>query len=343
MHALFLCKPLLLFCGLLMPHDCFLSSSFSSSMITTDGTQILSLSHYLCFIVACLTLYNYFFDRYWHAMVGNMMALSLMELLDDAVEMIDRRGSDPETLYKELQRQHDADDNSFRNAPLPDDALEVFRGEKDTTSNPPADIDVEALFRGPSICHTGMLPAETRFLGILTESNQKGFLDFDKGQPQRWNISLPEAIDGIIPLVYSVDERHTCPYAGYDFKDYFLVHQSYGWSKLVLPNAREKAVYGPKSNQPALRGYIQVCWKVCPWGQCAKGNVNEVQIREDPSGGEIKVNDVAVTDLTNFGSCQFLKGAQGHVWQPNANGQYEISMQTLLEKGFQEIDSIVIW
>jgi hypothetical protein len=280
-------------------------------------------------------------------MVGNLLALSLMELLDDAVEMIDSRGSDPEVLFNELLKQHQADDNNFLNAPLPDNAIDVFKGDnpnKDTTSIPPTDIDLETLFRGPSICHTGRLPAETRFLGILTESNEKGFLDFYKGQPTGWKIPLPEVQDGMIPLVYDANAHgHPCPVgAGYDFPDFFYVHESYGWSKLVVPNAREKAVYGPKNNQ-ALKGYIEVCWKACPWGKCAEKIVNHDRIRQDKTTGEIKVNDQPVIDLTNFGSCVFLKGTQGHVWQPNANGQYEISVRTTLEKGYQEILAVVLW
>jgi hypothetical protein len=272
--------------------------------------------------------------------VGNFIALGLMEALEDAVSLIETQGSDPQALLKQLQQQQDADYKLFSESPIPKNANDAFKvGKQDTTTTAPSDIDLDTIYKGPNICHTARLPAETRYLGILTDSQKKGFYDYDKGVTTAVAASAPPA-DGIMPLTYEPRDRQTCPYAAADHKDWFHVQGGQGWSKLVVPNAREAQVYGPQNNQqPALKGHVGVCFKTCSWGKCPKNYVNGIADNKST----IKVNDQEVTELTPFGDCRFLKGKQGHVWAPNASGQWDVSFQVNTQGDYMAVSAIVIW
>ena len=55
------------------------------------------------------------------------------------------------------------------------------------------------------------------------------------------------------------------------------------------------------------------------------------------------MNGNEVVALSHMGNCALLKGRQGHVWQPNANGQYEISARINSEGSYMELVAVVIW
>jgi hypothetical protein len=281
--------------------------------------------------------------------VGNFIALGLMEALEDAVNMIETQGSDPQALLKQLQEQQDTDYKLFSEGPIPKSAKDAFKiNKEDKTPLAPTDLDLDIIYKGPNICHTARLPAETRYLGILTESDKTGFYDYDTGIAKDIAASAPPA-DGLLPLTFDPSERQTCPYANMDYKDWFHVHGGHGWSKLLLPNTREAQEYGPQQQtwnqqqQPtaaALKGYVAMCMKTCPWGKCAKNYVNGIEDNKSA----IKVNDQEVTELTRFGDCRFLKGKQGHVWPPNAaSGKWEVSFQVTAPGDYMAVSAIIIW
>jgi hypothetical protein len=267
------------------------------------------------------------------------MALSLMEVLGDAVNLVVDRGSDPEALLKELQKQQNDEYQLFEQGPIPEKAVELLgKGNgKDTPTLPP-DLDMRAIYRGPNICHTARLPAETRHLGILTESSEKGFYDYFKGEPYR----NANAINGLTPLVYDPNERQACaPHLNMDYKDWFHYHGD--WSKVIVPNAREKQVYGTTTSAgQAMKGYIAMCFVACPFNKCPADSVNDDALTDNRA--EIRVNHKAVTELTQFGiDCVFLKGEQGHVWKPDANGQFEVSALMKEPKSTMRVSAIVLY
>jgi hypothetical protein len=70
------------------------------------------------------------------------MALSLMEVVGDAVNLIINRGSDPEALLLELQKQQNDEYNLFEQGAIPDIPLALLsKGSKDEPA-PPTDIDM---------------------------------------------------------------------------------------------------------------------------------------------------------------------------------------------------------
>jgi hypothetical protein len=82
------------------------------------------------------------------------MALSLMEALGDAVNLIVNRGSDPEALLQELQKQQNDEYKLFAEGPIPDNALDLFRKFGKDDPAPPTGIDMQAIYKGTNICHT---------------------------------------------------------------------------------------------------------------------------------------------------------------------------------------------
>jgi hypothetical protein len=218
-----------------------------------------------------------------HALDGNIMTLFLMEVIDDAIQHIQTHGSVPALLLRQLQEQEDAENQLFLTSGPP------LMGHKLFKDYVPTDVSVEAIYKGPNICHTARLPSQTRYLGILTdryipndngetpmpynydiqgmEAGPRGPYNYDMGIAAP-NVSSAPNPDGEMRLVHDPNERHRCaPRVHNDYKDWFMAHGSdQQASKLVLPNAAEKAVYMSQQNEP-LKGIIALCYCACPWGK----------------------------------------------------------------------------
>ena len=189
----------------------------------------------------------------WQALMGNLAALFLIEVLDEALKELAADTTDPATLLAKLKAQEDADYQVFQNAPVPENFKEILpKSERDSFDY------LDLLIKGHTFCHTGRLPAEIRHKGILTESTKTGFLTFDKG------VELNEAqttmYDGAeMRLVYTGGDRQVCEVAtNHDYKDYFFVNRNEDWKKLVLPNNSEMKEYGTGRPLPLKDSYLSV-------------------------------------------------------------------------------------
>ena len=262
-------------------------------------------------------------------MVGNLLGIWLTNIMEDALKELVGKPPDP-SLLDQLRGSEAADRKAFMDRELPTKALEGL-----TT---PHDVDREMLFRGPNICHTARLPAETRHRGILTESVLVGEDSYDKGiEYQRSMNNIPE--DQSMQLVYNPEERQICKIPlNKDYKDYFHVRDTHGWSQLTLPNNAEIKAYG---SGESLRGVIVVCFAGCDWGKCPGGNIRREEIHQGMA--EMEVNGVKVADLTKFDDCDFLKHSDGHVWKPNSDGRFQIRAKVNEENGYLRFSAIVIW
>jgi hypothetical protein len=251
-------------------------------------------------------------------------------VVEDALKELAAERPDP-GLLDELRALEVADRKVFMSRELP---MTILKDVKI-----PDDIDPEMFFRGSNICHTARLPAETRHLGILTESPLVGEDSYDKG------IGLKSARDSIpddksMQLVYTEKARQSCPIPlEKDYKDYFYVADTHGWSQLTLPNNAEVKAYG--TSEP-LRGVIAVCFAGCNWGKCAAENIKSPGMIAEGMV-EMEVNGVKAASLTDFGGCYFLKHIGGHVWKPNSDGRFQIRTKVHKEKSFVRFSSIVIW
>jgi hypothetical protein len=264
-----------------------------------------------------------------HALSGNLLGIWLTNVVEDALKELAAERPDP-ALLDQLRAFEVADRKVFMSRELPMNIL------KDLLI--PDDVDPEMFYRGPNICHTARLPAETRHLGILTESSLVGEDTYDKGiglKSARNNI--PE--DKSMQLVYTEGARQSCPIPlEKDYKDYFYVADTHGWSQLTLPNNAEIKAYG--TSEP-LRGVIAVCFAYCKRRQCGAENLESPQIHAGMA--EMEVNGVKVTSLTEFSDCSFLKHVDGHVWKPNSDGRFQIRAKVNAKKSHVRFSSIVIW
>lgn len=80
-----------------------------------------------------------------------------------------------------------------------------------------------------NFCHTARLPAEARYLGVMTESNNEiGFPDYYKGVQSTEAHDNVTRDEGNMQLVYDPVQRQDCPIELHhrDFKDWFYVHVS---------------------------------------------------------------------------------------------------------------------
>jgi hypothetical protein len=242
---------------------------------------------------------------------GNLLGMWLTNMMEDALKELELERPDP-ALLDQLRAFEVADRKEFMSRELPIALHGVGKWIPD-------DVDQELFFRGPNFCHTARLPAQTRHLGILTESSLVGTDSFDIGtEIAIAKNNTPE--DKSMQLVYVQKERTSCPIPlNKDYKDFFYVDETHGWSQLTLPNNAEVKAYG--TSEP-LRGVIAVCLADCNWGKCAAEDIKSPGINAGMA--EMEVNGVKVARLTAFDRCYFLKHIGGHVWKPNSDGRFQI-------------------
>ncbi len=269
-----------------------------------------------------------------HALTGNAIALFLMEALVDAATELSSKSEDPRHLLAELQAEEDVEHNRFITSMLP---LSVL-----TQLNEKIFDEVSSLvvYKGPALCHTALLPAETRFLGYLTESEKIGFTEFDRGLTRKQVDSNPSAQKDASPmrLVYEKDKRQECPVAlNVDYKDYFFTSNTDGWTTLTIPNDAEVKAYRYTSTN--VKGIIMVCFTGCDWGRCPAGSINANEINEGK--GELELNGVPVKSLDKFDTCSLLRGGDGLTWKPNSEGRYVLRARAG-PNSFIRISSVVI-
>ena len=190
------------------------------------------------------------------AIEGNMKVLTMMELIDDSLQYLAANATDTALLLKQLKAEEDADYETFKNAPLPKYAQ--------TKTN--LGIDPEIIYRKRSVCHTARLPAQTRFLGAITETEPGTPDDYEKGISFEEAFNKPIEDGGLMPLAYKTKDRQKCHIKiQADYKDSFYVTgKSPGFSKLVLPNDAEKRIYGHGND---LNGYVAICVSACGFGK----------------------------------------------------------------------------
>ncbi|KAL7565622.1 hypothetical protein ACA910_018983 [Epithemia clementina (nom. ined.)] len=275
----------------------------------------------------------------WHAFYGNLLTLFWIEVVDDALEEIARRGSDPRALFFTFQTQEEQEFEPMRSRNMSN-----FRYIGKQLQSIP-DISNEVIYWGHNYCHTARLPAEIRYQGILTGSELKGGYDnYDQGSElheiiNTANEEMPVSWDRNFYQEFCTNYRVII-----DHQDFLLVN-SLGFSKLVLPNPTEKSAYGTLVGSPQLVGYIEICLAGCGWG-CPYNTlshqdlVNATTIRSRVS---MKVNGVDVESFTQFDDCAFLKHAGGHQWTANGDGLFEISAITLEPSKYLRISSFVVW
>ena len=256
----------------------------------------------------------------------------LIEITDDALKAISSN-SDPSLLLKEMKDAEDIDFNQFLQAD-PSNFSYVNPTVLETQ-----DIPTNIIYKERNLCHTAKLPSETRYRGILTESDIKGASSYDKGQELSKIIAVEHTE---LPVAYdkSLYQTSCTKYpVQIDYMDFFVANQFEG--KLLLPNPTEISEY---SIDKPLEGYVAICLAVCGWG-CPKDTISWKELEEGHMEYLVlSVNGESVKGYDKFGDdCAFLKHSGGHKFSPNEDGKFEIMAKSTAEGKYARISAVILW
>mmetsp|Transcript_87114 Transcript_87114/g.177550 ORF Transcript_87114/g.177550 Transcript_87114/m.177550 type:complete len:561 (-) Transcript_87114:1191-2873(-) len=223
------------------------------------------------------------------------------------------------------------------------------------------DFDREALFRGPSLCHTARTPSRIRFDGILTNQPElKGeqvvfgketyFTGVEDKEFLKSNRDKREANEHVphhpMQLVYTMhDERETnCgdELAHADYHDFFMAEESEGWTSLTFPNDAEQKAYGYHQNKNKYKGMLVIVRRFCGMGVCEKGFAGIDDYRAGK--WEMRVNGVPVTSMAFIGhEAIVLEHSGGIYFEPNGEGRYDLEFKINEPEHFVKISAFVLF
>lgn len=294
-------------------------------------------------------------------MDGHAMSIFMVSMLVDAVkELAEDLETPPKEVLVELEKEEEQNRKDFLRADIPDKYANTTVTVGEGESEIPSPFDPGEKWKLQRYCRTARLPAESRYLGITTNTDKIGPIAnlgeelFDTGvsraEAQQENASLVVTPTGETKremiLVYQEGskERVVCNATiKPDYKDYWYIHYSHGWQSQVLPNEKEIEAYD--FDWSKVRGLINIIQPVCDWNKC-----DPHELRFDKDGHfsddmmELTVNGkkvVGVKPLSDLG--HFLIAEDGFVFKPNAEGKYEISARSKNEEMFIKISSFVIF
>lgn len=301
--------------------------------------------------------------RKWHALKGNLLALFVVEMLEDAIQKIvnaitnnTMATDDPaRLLLEQFEAQDRADFDKFWQSDYPD-SLKLIIADKSEHAN----IDWDLLVKGPVYCHTALLPAQIR---------TKLFLTYQKSQPVNDTFSVATVAisriqaDAAVPavlddnnrtmrIVYEDADRNLEDFVNcsepphIDYNEYFYVNAVEDWKTVVVPNDAEIKEYGVK--QAPTKGMIAFSFNECPGG-----NINVTGILAGDA--TFYVNGNHVMNLTQFHAgyqeCVLMLsgpdaaggGSDRYYWQPNNEGRFEIRARVTKVRFFLRVTSFIVW
>ena len=262
------------------------------------------------FIIFLLSFSSFSSFRKWHqgwkyhALAGNLLAVTLLDAFQDAIEEVSKLDpSTEETLEAKLDRltsqlgvlnsEEESEYQGMLQSTIPEALDSIFQAMWPIDSPRwNATQGYLPLLRDPILCHTGILPAEIRFRGILTESNITGnvhnqnydmansFETLEQQERPKKEVGtgfVDPRQPNSIPFVMSEKEREQCPDTGqlmrHDFGDWYHLSSLQGWRSIVLPNDSEIQYYNfnPRNGHK----WIFLCLKKCSWGKCPKDDLHD--------------------------------------------------------------------
>jgi hypothetical protein len=292
--------------------------------------------------------------RKWHALIGNLLALFVFDLLDESVRQIAsavEAGVDLQDLLTQLE----VDDRSalaqFLNE-APHSSLKAIvpdRSEHET-------IDWDLLVQGPAYCHLSILPSETRRKGIVTNDTSRllNLFSRETGAVAR---DLTKTVEDsamsmdmdTMRLVYEANDKAAknfkCDHQlSIDFREYFYVAANDGWKHVIVPNSAEQREYG-HGRRPIQRGVIAFCLKWCNWNTCPPGHVDIAGFVA--GNATVQVNGLTVTNFTKLHSlsqeCVLTSHTNGRFWLPNEKGRFVIRARAESPGSFVRFTSFIVW
>jgi hypothetical protein len=300
----------------------------------------------------------------WHAMMGNMFALALVEFLSDALDELLARASDaalppldPAEMLAELQAVQDAEYQKFLEAELPPLARGML--QKHPRHDDEGGYELDQMYVTPAFCHIALVPSQYRYLGILTDTRTHlGQDHYEQGvslqhvQRNPDDLYPPDPETGKVPelmrLAYDESERdrEECKLVTYiDAKDFFLVRQVDGWKKVVVPTDAAIRAY-PHKDPAQLEGRVAFCTP--PWSVDGERDIHpETSESFNDHLLELQVNGVDVTGFDKVRHCYALRhgsdGGSSAIFPPNADGKFEVRARVLHDKYVIKFTSFIVW
>ena len=272
----------------------------------------------------------------WHGLYGNIMALTLTDILEDALKfLVEKETYNTEELLRELIDDEGQDYDKFFASNLTDFGNNgiVPKEEQDK-------LDMRMVLRKRPFCRICRLPAQARYLGLMTETPPGGMLHYEKG------ISLMEArqnpnVGGQMRLIFEEKDRQQCEIPlNQDYKDYYIVTGKDDWQYITIPNDREAQHYG--DGEP-LQGLIMLTMPGCDWGQCPDDDIRASGYEEGTI--EMEINGIKVTSATLASGSHFVRHGDKELFFPSNNeGRFEIRVKlNAKETSFTRFSAFTIW
>lgn len=300
---------------------------------------------------------NVRFQETWHPgykdhnLRGRILGYYMLDLLEEALVQLDeyRSSSDPRVeislddtswsgILDHLYAETGADVATFLQSTPAFDSW-----PQDDDKSTLLEVGPSIVFRKPAICHTALLPAQTRYDGIMTTSGMR--IDpkngFEEGERKQL-LAPPD--DGIIPLAYDANDRQTCPALEIDHKDFFLVKEGWGFQGISVPTQAETQAFDRGTRK---EGLVMVCLKICPNNRCPDESVGFGLIKRNRGKLFITVDGKPVTTIKKLEGCHFMGGEHGLKWAGQAgSGAHDIRFR-ITDPALQELElsisSIVVF
>ena len=290
--------------------------------------------------------------------MGNLLAMVIMELLHDAIVMLARTFPKATTksqvlaVFHQLQLAQEMEDDHFvhtakeyNNAIVHQAQEKIVNDEENSHVN--ASSLVETLFYSPAtVCHSALLPSQARVTGILLGTKHDDNKDISNIDDKMGSHSRLDAVHNHgLSLTFDPELRHyedTCTNVSLltDYRDYFYLDASHGWSAVTLPNAAEQDEYLQRG-ESLLRGMVLLCFTECERNYC---DGHALHNGDAICQGTWEVNGIAVTNVIGVLPCHLLQHDDNDnvVWPANAQGKYHISMRIHEKDAFVRISSFIL-
>lgn len=333
----------------------------------------------------------------YHALLGNSMALFLTQMLADSVQQMEemiksddykklREDKKLKYLLQKLLEEEEGHWNRMINSqtserPRSFPMVYWYNNTDDNWDNYAVaeqialksgsrkiefkwkDLDREALFYGPSICHTARVPSQTRFKGYLTNQPDKTgeqvvfgketyFTGIEEKIYHAQNQDL--ATDGLTDKSSSRDmqlvwvkhkeREENCGdvIVKPDYHDYFMAEEAEGWTNIEFPNAAERKAYGYDENKDDYKGILILVPRFCGFGKCEKGFLSYNEFNDGK--WSMRVNGRNVQRLTRIGHDAILvEHRMGIFFEPNDDGIYRLEFKVNEPESFVKISAMVLY
>jgi len=279
-----------------------------------------------------------------HSLQGRLLSLPFLEIFMEGLEEIAHSDKDTQALREELQIAEDQEFEAFKARPV-FDAVSFSR-----YSSIYNDTELfQTFFKGDSVCRTSLVPSQTRYLGISTNSDKVG--GPAPGWEETYDVGIPlhinkggvytydeghEAIPGIVQQTSKIGLRRDNPeWRKYctqatvvDYKDWLYGPLKDGKTMLIFPNEKERAYYGYDPSK--FKGYLGLVPTL--FGE--KGR--DIPMAKFETNVRVTVNGKKVGKFRPVNSMVILEDESGSLkWEPNENNEYLIEFEP-----FGEIDGI---